>query len=102
MTRKYNAYKIIHDTGNGSWVCKFELLNDLIDHCNSGRNIRKTCDLHFYTWVEEKENYRNRHEFHLMGSVCGHNPKDSQIQKEDWEDEIRSDSSSDSVGAEPT
>ena len=100
MTRKYNAFKIIHASGNGSWVCKFEVLNDLIDHCNSAKNIRKTCDLHFYSWNEEPHGYR--HELQYMGSVCGHNPKDSQIQKEDWEDEIRSDSSSDSVGAEPT
>jgi len=77
--RKYNAYKIIHDSGNGSWVGTFDVLNDLIDHCNSENYIRKTCDLHFYTW---KGNPIHKKELQYMGAVCFHNPKDNHIPNE--------------------
>ena len=78
--RVFNALKVTKPKGNTSWVGKVSSINELIKICNSGKNIRKTCDLHFYTWIDKGV---LEHSPEFLGTVADHHPKESQIPEAD-------------------
>ena len=78
--RVFNALKVRKPSGTTAWVGKVSSINELIKICNSGKNIRVTCDLHFYTWID-KGLHRYSPEF--LVTVADHHPKESQIPEAD-------------------